>query len=78
MFLSFFSFDNYIEHGMRKRKPPRQTNFDRLLIEFNFLIVVIRAREHTTRKTSSVCDQLLGLQKKMMIRRTHRSSTILL
>jgi hypothetical protein len=80
MFLSFsFSFDNYIEDKTRERKTPRRTNFDRLLIEFNFLIVVMRAQASVQQgKMSSVCDQLLGLDSKMMIRRIHHSLTILL
>jgi hypothetical protein len=73
-----FSFGNYIEDTTWERKTPWRTNFDRLLIESNFLIVVMRARERTTWKTSSVCDQLLNLNCKMMVTRTHRSSTILL
>jgi hypothetical protein len=57
---------------------PQRTNFDRLLIEFNFLIVGMRAcASIQLEKTFSVADQLLGLDRKMMIRRTHRSSTIL-
>jgi hypothetical protein len=70
--------DNCIEDKTRERKTPRRTNFDRLLIEFNFLIVVMRVRASVQQgKMSSVCDQLLGLDRKMMIRRTHKKNDII-
>jgi len=65
-----------VKKDVRAKTEQRQANVSHLLIKSNFLIVLMSM--HTTRITASVCDQSLALDSKMMMTRTHRSSTFLL